>query len=113
MGKFRKLGRPADQRRALLRNLVTSLLLHERVTTTVTRAKEARVFAERMITLGKRGDLAARRRAAAYLLDDEVLKKLFTTLGPRYADRAGGYTRIMRTGPRQGDAAPMAILELV
>jgi large subunit ribosomal protein L17 len=113
VGKFRKLGRPADQRRALLRNLVTSLVLHERVTTTVTRAKEARVYAERMITLGKRGDLAARRRAAAYLLDEEALKKLFNTLGPRYADRPGGYTRIVRTEPRRGDAAPMAILELV
>lgn len=113
MGEFRKLGRPADQRRALLRNLVTSLLDHERVTTTVTRAKEARVEAEHMITLAKRGDLHARRQAAAYLLDEDVLKKLFDQIGPRYADRQGGYTRIVRTGFRQGDAAPMAIIELV
>ena len=110
---MRKLSRPHDQRRALLRNLVTSILMHERVNTTVTRAKEARIYAERMITLAKRGDLHARRQAAAYLLDETVLKKLFDTLGPRYADRPGGYTRIMRTGPRQGDGAPMAIIELV
>lgn len=109
----RKLGRPADQRRAMLRSLVTSLLQHERITTTETRAKEARVHAEHMITLAKRGDLHARRQAAAFLLDETILKKLFDTIGPRYADRQGGYTRIVRTGPRQGDAAPMAILELV
>jgi large subunit ribosomal protein L17 len=109
----RKLSRPHDQRRALLRNLVTSILMHERVTTTVTRAKEARIYTERMITLAKRGDLHARRQAASYLLDESVLKKLFDTIGPRYADRPGGYTRIMRTGPRQGDGAPMAIIELV
>jgi large subunit ribosomal protein L17 len=96
-----------------LRNLVTSILMHERVTTTVTRAKEARIYTERMITLAKRGDLHARRQAASYLLDESVLKKLFDTIGPRYADRPGGYTRIMRTGPRQGDGAPMAIIELV
>lgn len=113
MGEFRKLGRPADQRRAMLRSLVTSLLQHERITTTVTRAKEARKAAEHMVTLAKRGDLHARRQAAAYLLDQDVLKKLFDTIGPRYADRQGGYTRIVRTGYRQGDAAPMAILELV
>jgi large subunit ribosomal protein L17 len=109
----RKLSRPHDQRRALLRNLVTSILLHERVTTTVTRAKEARIYTERMVTLAKRGDLHARRQAAAYLLDESVLKKLFDTIGPRYADRPGGYTRIMRTAPRQGDGSPMAIIELV
>ncbi len=110
---MRKLSRPHDQRRALLRNLVTSILLHERVTTTVTRAKEARIYTERMVTLAKRGDLHARRQAAAYLLDESVLKKLFDTIGPRYADRPGGYTRIMRTAPRQGDGSPMAIIELV
>jgi large subunit ribosomal protein L17 len=109
----RKLGRPADQRRAMLRSLVTSLFEHERITTTVTRAKEARVHADHLITLAKRGDLHARRQAAAFLLDETVLKKLFDTIGPRYADRPGGYTRIVRLGPRQGDAAPMAILELV
>ena len=110
---MRKLSRPHDQRRAHLRNLVTSILLHERVTTTVTRAKEARIYTERMVTLAKRGDLHARRQAAAYLLDESVLKKLFDTIGPRYADRPGGYTRIMRTAPRQGDGSPMAIIELV
>jgi large subunit ribosomal protein L17 len=109
----RKLGRPADQRRAMLRSMVTSLFEHERITTTVTRAKEARVKAEHLITLAKRGDLHSRRLAAAYLLDETVLKKLFDTIGPRYADRQGGYTRIVRIGPRKGDAAPMAILELV
>ncbi|MCL8206539.1 MAG: 50S ribosomal protein L17 [Actinomycetia bacterium] len=113
MPGFRKLGRPADQRRAMLRNLVTSLFRYERITTTETRAKEARVAAERLVTLAKQGDLHARRLAAAYLLDEEVLRKLFDTIGPRYADRQGGYTRIVRTGPRRGDAAPMAILELV
>lgn len=109
----RKLGRPADQRRAMMRSLVTSFLEHERITTTETRAKEARVLADHMITLGKRGDLHARRQAAAFLRDKKVVKKLFDSIGPRYADRQGGYTRMIRTAPRQGDAAPMAILELV
>ncbi len=113
MASFRKLGKPADQRRALLRGLVTSLLRHGRIQTTVPRAKEARVMAEHMITLAKRGDLHARRQALAYVLDPEVVRDLFQTIGPRYQERQGGYTRIMRVGVRQGDAAPLAILELV
>jgi large subunit ribosomal protein L17 len=113
VGSFRKLGKPADQRRAMLRSLVTSLLKHGRIETTVPRAKEARVAAEHMITLAKRGDLHARRQAAAYVLDRDVVRDLFENIGPRYRDRAGGYTRILRTGFRQGDAAEMAILELV
>ncbi len=113
MASFRKLGKPADQRRALLRGLVTSLLRHGRIQTTVPRAKEARVMAEHMITLAKRGDLHARRQALAYVLDPAVVRDLFQTIGPRYQERPGGYTRILRVGVRQGDAAPMAILELV
>lgn len=113
MASFRKLGKPADQRRALLRGLVTSLLRHGRIQTTVPRAKEARVAAEHMITLAKRGDLHARRQALAYVLDPLVVRDLFDTIGPRYQERPGGYTRIVRVGTRQGDAAPMAILELV
>ncbi len=113
MASFRKLGKPADQRRALLRGLVTSLLRHGRIQTTVPRAKEARVAAEHMITLAKRGDLHARRQALAYVLDPAVVRDLFETIGPRYQERQGGYTRIVRVGTRQGDAAPMAILELV
>lgn len=113
MGSFRKLGKPADQRRALLRGLVTSLLKYGRIETTVPRAKEARAQAEHMITLAKRGDLHARRQAAAYVLDPQVVRDLFETIGPRYQERSGGYTRILRVGVRQGDAAPMAILELV
>ncbi|MCL5066295.1 MAG: 50S ribosomal protein L17 [Firmicutes bacterium] len=109
----RKLGRPGDQRRAMLRSLVTSLLKEERITTTVARAHEVNRVAEHMVTLGKRGDLAARRQALAYILEEDVVSKLFTTIAPRYTERSGGYTRIMRTGFRRGDAAPMAILELV
>ncbi len=112
-GHHRKLGRNGGHRRAMMRNLVTSLLREERIQTTVTRAREVNRVAEHMITLGKRGDLAARRQALAYILDEDVVTKVFTTLAPRYEGRNGGYTRIMRTGFRQGDAAPMAILELV
>jgi large subunit ribosomal protein L17 len=97
----------------MMRNLVTSLLREERIQTTVTRAREVNRVAEHMITLGKRGDLSARRQALAYILDEDVVTKLFTTLGPRYQERTGGYTRVLRTGFRHGDAAPMAILELV
>ncbi|WP_430626707.1 50S ribosomal protein L17 [Sulfobacillus thermotolerans] len=109
----RKLGRIGGHRRAMLRNLVTSTLREERIETTVTRAKEVNRVVEHMITLAKRGDLAARRQALAYVLDEDVVTKLFTSIGPRYSTRSGGYTRIMRTGFRRGDAAPMAILELV
>lgn len=97
----------------MLRNLVTSLLEHERVETTVMKAKEARRIAERMITLGKQGTLHARRRAASVLMKKSVVKKLFDELAPRYADREGGYTRILRVGYRKGDGAPLAFLELV
>lgn len=110
---YRKLGRRTNHRRSLLRNLVTSALREERITTTVAKAKELRGPVEHMITLGKRGDLHARRQALAYLLDEDVVSKLFGTLGPRYADRAGGYTRITRTGVRRGDAAPLCVFELV
>jgi large subunit ribosomal protein L17 len=97
----------------MLRNLVTDLLREERISTTDTRAKEARRIAEKMITLGKRGDLHARRQALAYIYDETVVTKLFEELGPRYADRNGGYTRILKLGPRRGDCAEMVFLELV
>jgi large subunit ribosomal protein L17 len=97
----------------MLRNLVTDLLRNKRMTTTVTRAKETRRIAEKMITLGKRGDLHARRQALAYILDETVVKNLFDEIAPSYAERNGGYTRIMKLGPRKGDAAEMAIIELV
>ncbi|UHR03600.1 50S ribosomal protein L17 [Peptoniphilus sp. GNH] len=97
----------------MLRNLVTSLLNGERIETTVTRAKETRRMAEKMITLGKRGDLHARRQALAYIYDEDVVTKLFKEIGPKYQDRNGGYTRILKKGHRRGDAAEMAILELV
>lgn len=109
----RKLGRTAAHRNAMLRNMVTSLLEHERIVTTVPKAKEARRVADKMITLAKRGDLHARRQAYAYIRSKDVVAKLFDELEPQYADRQGGYTRIIRTGVRHGDAAPMAILELV
>jgi large subunit ribosomal protein L17 len=110
---YRKLGRRSDHRRSLFRNLVTSTLRHERITTTVAKAKEIRTPVEHMITLAKRGDLHARRQALSYLLDEDVVTKLFATLGPRYKDRAGGYTRLVKLGPRLGDAAPLCIVELV
>ncbi len=113
MAKLRKLGRPTDHRQAMLRNLVTSLLREERIETTVTRAKETKRMAEKMITLAKRGDLHARRQALAYVYDEDVVSKLFDEIGPKYAERNGGYTRVLKLGPRRGDAAEMAILELV
>ena len=109
----RKLGRTASHRRAMLRNMVTSLMKHERIRTTTPKAKVARRYAERMITLGKRGDLHARRTAAKFINDETVLKKLFEEIAPKFTERSGGYTRIMRSGVRKGDAADMAILELV
>lgn len=109
----RKLGRNASHRKAMLRNMVTSLLEHERIVTTVPKAKEARRVTEKMITLGKRGDLHARRQALAYIRSQSIVAKLFDDLSEQYADRQGGYTRIIRTGNRNGDAAPMAIVELV
>ena len=110
---FRKLSRTREHRRAVLRNLVTSLFLHERIETTVAKAKEARRVGERMITFAKRGDLAARRHVASYVHGDDVVKKLFETLAPWYAERNGGYTRIVRIGRRLGDAGETALLELV
>lgn len=109
----RKLGRNPSHRKAMLRNIVTSLLEHERIVTTVPKAKEVRRIAEKMITLGKRGDLHARRQALSYIRTKDVVAKLFDELSQQYADRQGGYTRIVRTGMRYGDAAPMAIVELV
>ncbi|WDF82237.1 50S ribosomal protein L17 [Lacticaseibacillus pabuli] len=124
---YRKLGRTSSQRKALLRDLTTDLIINERIITTEARAKEVRSTTEKMITLGKRGDLHARRQAAAFIRkevanvidkDDTVvvqsaLQKLFSDVAPRYADRKGGYTRILKTSPRRGDAAPMVIIELV
>ncbi|MDG5473787.1 50S ribosomal protein L17 [Jeotgalibacillus sp. ET6] len=128
---YRKLGRTSSQRKALLRDLTTDLIMNERIETTETRAKELRSVAEKMITLGKKGDLHARRQAAAYIRRDHevrtktndkgeekevnfyALQKLFDEVAPRYAERQGGYTRIMKVGPRRGDGAPMVIIELV
>ncbi len=109
----RKLGRPTDNRLALFRNLVTDLLKHERIITTEAKAKEVRGLAERVITLGKRGDLTARRRALGYVYDKAIVRKVFDELGPRYADRPGGYSRIVKLGARRGDGAKMAQLELI
>jgi len=126
---YRKLGRTSSQRKAMLRDLTTDLIINEAIVTTEARAKEIRKSVEKMITLGKRGDLHARRQAAAFVrnevasqnFDEETgkysetteLQKLFSELAPRYAERNGGYTRILKTEPRRGDAAPMAIIELV
>ncbi len=110
---FRKLSRTHEHRRALLRNMVTSLFLHERIETTVAKAKEARRVAERMITFAKRGDISARRHVDSYVFDPAATRKLFDTIAPWYKDRQGGYTRIIRIGRRLGDAGEMAIFELV
>ena len=108
-----KLGRTTSHRRSLLRNMVTSLIMEERIETTVPKAKALRPSIEKMITLGKKGDLAARRKAAAYVMTDEAIAKLFDTLGPRFGDREGGYTRIVRTGWNKGDGAEKAFIELL
>ena len=113
MAGYRKLGRPSDQRRALLRNLTTALLEHGRIKTTVTRAKEVKRLTDKMVTLGKRGDLHARKQAIAYITQEDVVRKLFGEIAPKYTERNGGYTRIYRLGPRRGDGAEMAIIELV
>jgi len=110
---YRKLGINMSRRKATLRNIVTSLLKHGRIETTEARAKELHSLAEKMITLGKKGDLAARRQAMEFLLDETVVKDLFDTIAPKYADRQGGYTRIMKSGYRRGDAAEMVLVELV
>ena len=109
----RKLGRPTDHRKAMLRNLVTSLLESGKIETTVTRAKETRAIAEKMITLGKKNTLHTRRQAISFITKEDVVTKLFNEISPKYAERNGGYTRIIRTAPRRGDGAEMAILELV
>lgn len=109
----RKLSRNTEHRRALLRNLVTSLLLEERIETTVPKAKAARSLAEQIITLGKRGDLHARRLAASYCLSTAAISKLFNDVAKRYETRPGGYTRLVRTGWRKGDGADTAVLELI
>ena len=109
----RRLGRPTDQRKALYRGLVRDLLIHERIQTTVAKAKEVRGLAERVITYGKKGTLNHRRLALAFLPDKDVVARVFDELSQRYEDRPGGYTRVLKLGPRKGDGAPMAILELV
>ena len=111
--KGRNLSRSPSHRKALLRNMAMSLFQHERITTTTARAKELRPYAERLITLAKRGDLHARRLAARRITDRDVLGKLFDDIAPRYSERAGGYTRILKLGNRKGDAAEMALIELV
>ena len=113
MAGYRKLGRPTDERKAILRNLVTALLDNGKIETTITRAKETRRLAEKMVTLGKRGDLHARRQALAFITEESVVKDLFDNIAPKYAERNGGYTRIMKMGPRRGDAAELGIIELV
>ncbi|BAM46283.1 MAG: 50S ribosomal protein L17 [Amphibacillus sp.] len=115
----RKLGRTTDARLALLRNLASDLIIHERIETTEAKAKELRSVVEKMITLGKRGDLHARRQAASFLYrkeaneTEDVIQKLFNDIATRYEDRQGGYTRVLKLGPRKGDGAKMAIIELV
>ena len=113
MAGTRKLGRPTDQRMAMLRGMVTALLENGKIETTVTRAKEVRPLAENMITLGKRADLHDRRQALSFITKEDVVKKVFDELAPKYAERNGGYTRIIKTGVRRGDNAPMAIIKLV
>lgn len=109
----RKLGKPTDQRIAMLRGQTTALLEHGKIETTVTRAKELRSTAEKMITLGKTNTLHSRRIALSYITKEDIVKKLFDEIAPKYAERTGGYTRIVRIGPRRGDAAEMALIELV
>ena len=113
MPGYRKLGRPTAHRKTMLRNLVTDLLREGRISTTLHRAKETRRIAEKMITLAKRGELHARRKVLAYVYDEDVVTKLFEEIAPKYEDRNGGYTRIMKLGPRRGDCAEVVFLELV
>ena len=109
----RKLGRTTDHRKAMLRAMVTYLLENGQIETTVTRAKEVRAVAEKMMTIGKNDDLHSKRQVFAYVTKESVAKKLFDEIAPKYADKNGGYTRIIKTGPRRGDAAEMAIIQLV
>ena len=113
MPGYRKLGRPSAHRKSMLRNLTTDLFKYGRIETTDMRAKETRRIAEKMITLAKRGDLHARRQVLSYLVDETTVTKLFDEIAPNYADRNGGYTRILKLGPRQGDAAETVFIELV
>ena len=109
----RKLGRTTDHRKAMLRGMVTFLLANGQIETTVTRAKEVRAVAEKMITIGKNDDLHSKRQVYAYVTKESVAKKIFDEIAPKYADRNGGYTQIVKIGPRRGDAAEMAIIKLV
>ncbi len=109
----RKLGRPTDHRMSMLRGMVTYLFENGSIETTDTRAKEVRDLADKMITLGKKNTLAAKRQALSFITKEDVVKKLFDEIAPKYADRNGGYTRIIKTGPRRGDAAEMAIIQLI
>ena len=109
----RKLGRTSDQRKAMLRQMTTALLENGKVQTTFYRAKEVQPVVEKMITLGKKGNLAAYRRAMGFITKEDVVSKLFKEVAPKYADRNGGYTRVVKIGPRRGDAAEMAVIELV
>ena len=109
----RKLGRTSDHRKAMLRGMVTFLLENGQIETTVTRAKEVRAVAEKMITIGKNADLHSKRQVMSYVTKESVAKKLFDEISPKYADRNGGYTQIVKIGPRRGDAAEMAIIKLV
>lgn len=113
MKGYRKLGRNSAHRKSMLRNLVTDLFREGRITTTLDRAKEAGREAEKLITLAKRGDLHARRQVLAYVFDEDVVTKLFDEIAPEYAERNGGYTRVLKLGPRQGDNAEVVYLELV
>ena len=113
LNKGRKLNRTSSHRKAMFANMATSLFEHERITTTDAKAKDLRGIAEGLIQLGKRGDLHARRQAYQTIRDQAVLKKLFDVIAPRYQDRAGGYTRVMKNGIRKGDCAPLSIIELV
>ena len=113
MATNRKLGKPSDQRRAMLRAMTTYLLENGQIKTTYARAKEVAPMAEKMITWAKKNNLAAYRQALSYLTKEDVAKKLFDQIGPKYADRNGGYTRVLKMGPRRGDAAEMAIIQLV
>lgn len=108
-----KLGRTSGHRNALFRNLVTSLMLHDRISTTEAKAKNVKALADKIITLGKRGDLHARRQVAAIVLDPQAVQRVFDAVAPKYGQREGGYTRIVKIGPRRGDAAMEVILELV
>ena len=109
----RKFSRRSDHRRAMLANLAASLIKHEQITTTLPKAKDLRPVVEKLVTLGKRGDLHARRQAVAQMRDIAMVKKLFEVIGPRYKERAGGYTRVLKAGFRYGDSAPVAIIEFV